>query len=71
MKKLRVLFAALGAAFVMGLFPAPAHATHHCATPVVQDDYGIVYTVWLGCESGVHQPDTYAVYVVCWLSPTC
>lgn len=71
MKKIRILMASVAAAFALAAFPAPAHATHHCATPVVQDDFGVVYTVWLGCEYGIHQPGAYAKYVACWLSPTC
>ncbi len=71
MKKLRVLVATLGAALAIGLFPAPAHASHHCAPPPIQDDYGVSYTAWLVCEYGYHDPVGVTKYIICWLSPTC
>jgi hypothetical protein len=73
MKKMRVLVAAVAAAFALTLLPAaPAHATHHCAQQgVIDDDYGIAYAVWLACEDGVHHPGAYARFVVCWLTAVC
>lgn len=70
MKKLRVLVAGVGAAMAIGMFPAPAQAAHHCAYPPVDDEYGVVYTVWIVCENW-HNPGPLAGYVVCRLKGTC
>ena len=70
MKKVRVLVATLGAALVIGAFPAPAHATHHCAE-LGTDEYGIFHTAWVACEYGPHQPVGVVRYVICWLSGVC
>lgn len=70
MKKLRVLVASLGAALVMGSFPAPAQAAHHCAYPPIDDKLGIVYTAWLVCEN-YHDPQNVVFYIVCRVKGTC
>ena len=71
MKKLRVLVATVGAALAIGAFPAPAEASHHCAPPPFEDDYGIADAVWVVCEYGYHDPVGVAKYIVCWLDPAC
>lgn len=71
MKRMRVLLATAGAALVVGAFPAPAQASHHCAPPPFNDDLGVSDAVWTACEYGIHDPVGVIKYVVCWLSPTC
>lgn len=71
MKKLRILVATVGAALALGMFATPAQAAHHCQYPPIDDTEGIVYTVWLTCEYGYHDPVGVTQYIVCWLSPTC
>lgn len=71
MRRLRVLVATVGAALAMALFPAPAHASHHCAYPEGDDPHGINHTLWVVCEYGVHDPVGVAGYVYCRLSRAC
>lgn len=71
MRKIRVLVATVGAAMAMTLFPAPAHASHHCQYPPIDDTEGVVYMVWLTCEYGYHDPVGVAYYGFCWLSQAC
>lgn len=70
-KKLRVLVATVGAAMAMALFPAPAHASHHCSYPPIDDTEGVIYTVWYACEN-YHTPGAITGYLICWLiKPGC
>jgi ABC-type sugar transport system substrate-binding protein len=70
MKKVRLLLATVAAATALAVFPAPAHASHHCVTPD-PDNGGLGHTLWVVCEYGPHEPVGVAHYVLCWLSPTC
>lgn len=71
MKRIRVLFAAAGAALVLGLLPAPAQASHHCMPPEGDDPTGLAHTLWVACEYGPHDPVGVTQYVICWLTGGC
>jgi hypothetical protein len=67
MTKLRVLVATVGAAVAIGLFPAPAQATHICITKPENGIWHAIHRV--ECEhAGVNVVLT---EVICWISPTC
>ena len=68
MKKLRVIVATLGAALAIGLFPAPAQATHHC---MAEPENDVLYAVYLACEVGPHQPVDALMRIICLFDPNC